>query len=185
MKSLESGGGAVYTVDFDAAGKTVLATTADGALRAHDIASGGTSVVDAGVGWGYHTWDVSRDGRFIAGPGKGGVVIWDQKTLREVRTIAGNAGGTSYVAFSPNGRALATTGGDGVVRIWDTATGQLVSTPGEGLGAGSRLRFTQDGRSLVVWGNDRQIHIYGPTKDGKVPPKKSVEQTPPIIDEDD
>jgi len=183
VKTFETGGHAVYTMDFDAAGKTVFATMSDNSFKAFSIASGATTVIDAGVAWGFHTWDVSRDGRFIAGPGKGGVIVWDQKTYREVRVLPGNAGGTSYVAFSPDGRTLATTGSDAVVRLWDVSSGKLVSTPGDGVGAG-RLRFSDDGRRLTVWGADRQIHVYGPTRDGKVPPKKPVEGAP-VQDFDD
>lgn len=166
-------------MDFDATGKTVFASTQDGTFRAYDIAGGTNTVVDQQTGWGYHTWDVSRDGKYIAGPGKGGIVVWDQKSYKELRVIQGNAGGTTFVAFSPDGKSIASTGGDGVVRLWDVATGQLISTPGDKLGGGTRLRFSEDGRRLAVWGVDRKVHIYGPSKDGKVPAKKPVEMQDP------
>ncbi len=189
VKSIDSGGGAVYSMDFSADGKTVFGSCADNSLRAFDVATGGATVIDHQTGWGYHTWDVSRDGKYVAGPGKGGIVVWDQKTYTQVRVLQGNTGGSTFVAFSPDSKTLASTGADGVVRLWSVTTGELVSTPGDKLGGGTRLRFSEDGRRLAVWGQDRKVHIYGPSKDGRAQPKIPVDgpaRDPGIVpDEED
>lgn len=57
---------------------------------------------------------------------------------------------TYAVAFSPDGKTLATGGPGGDVRLWDVATGRLKATLANRLIEARDLAFSPDGRSLAV-----------------------------------
>jgi WD40 repeat protein len=77
------------------------------------------------------------------------IKLWELATGRELRTLAGHAGEVNSLAFSPDGRQLASGSGDDTIRLWDVQTGrqiQILYVPTEGVG---QLTFSPDGRRLI------------------------------------
>ena len=52
------------------------------------------------------------------------VKLWDVGTQRELVTLKGHEGFVSAVAFSPDGRTLATGGGNRSIKFWDVGRPQ-------------------------------------------------------------
>jgi WD40 repeat protein len=71
------------------------------------------------------------------------------------------------VAFSPDGKTLASSGGDGSVRIWEAGTGKEVQTFACGNAQLTSVVYLNNGKTLAAAGITGAIHILD-TETGKV-----------------
>ncbi|KAF7979625.1 hypothetical protein HWV62_41573 [Athelia sp. TMB] len=66
------------------------------------------------------------------------------------------------VAFSPDGRRMASGSDDKSVRVWDTETGTLIVKPFEGHTDWVRsIAFSPDGQRIASGSDDRSVRVWG------------------------
>ncbi|CAI7650582.1 unnamed protein product [Penicillium pancosmium] len=131
----------------------------DYTLRLWDLATGTLQQTLGGHSVDVNTVAFSSDGQLLAsGSGNCGiwatrpeaytVRIWNMASGKLQKALEGHLTDVNSVAFSPNGRLLASGSSDQTVRLWDPATGTLQQTL-EGHSAVHSVAFSPSGQLLA------------------------------------
>ncbi|MFD5507597.1 hypothetical protein ACFWIB_07445 [Streptomyces sp. NPDC127051] len=105
---------------------------------------------------------LSPDGLLLAlGYRDGRTSVYEAAGGRDALTLRGHAGPVCTLAFSADGRLLATGSDDATVRLWDTTTGLSVGPPlSDHAGRVEDIAFSATGRLLATSSSDETVLLY-------------------------
>jgi WD40 repeat protein len=161
---LRGHGKTVRSVAFSPDGKRLVSASQDGGVVLWDpiraeklrglVAEGPTPVLAVAF---------SPDGQTLglaeASNKPGDVVLIDPETGAIRSRLPGHRLGTNALAFSPDGRMLATAGVERCIKLWNLATSQVRTTIKEGIGWVKSVSFSPDGTWLAFAGDDESVRL--------------------------
>jgi WD40 repeat protein len=115
------------------------------------------------------TFSPAEGKTIAAGFQDGNIMVFDVETGKDVCTLTGHEGAVPSVAFSPDGKFLASGSNDETVRIWDVATARKAMAPliGHSKSVNS-VAFSPDGKFVASGSDDMTVRIWDAKRGIKV-----------------
>lgn len=165
VRTLNGGARNVIAIAFSADGRQLLSASDNKTVKLWDVNNGRElrSAGDAASLDFVESIAFAGDGKSFASSADKAVELYDSSTGMKLRTFDSRAAGFYAVAFSANGRWLASGSKDKTVRLWDTTIGREMPALVGHTGYVTSISFSKDGRWLASASLDKTIRIWDTT----------------------
>ena len=152
--------GPVWGMSISHDGRLLATGGDDSKVRVFDLASM-SEVNSFETGYAIRTLAFSQSSNDVLIGGRTGQVeVWNTDSATKRLAAAGHTGTVVGVAFSPDGRMLASVSGDKTAKLWDAQTGGEQLTLQGHSGGIYGVAFSPDGSKVVTSGWDKTVRLW-------------------------
>jgi WD40 repeat protein len=152
--------GRLDLVAFSPDGNTLVSADSDGQILVWDVTSGQLRMtLPSQFASPISGFVFSQNGNTLASISTNSIRLWDV-TSGDARLILPESGQVTDLAFSPDGKSLATVSQDSRITLWDSQSGsitQVITGHQNGVNA---IAFSPDSTTLAIGGQDAQIDLW-------------------------
>lgn len=157
----------VYSLD----GKTIATGSVDKTIKLWDAETGKNIVTIMGNNDWVADLAFSPDGKLIASCCKNSlskistddhmmIKLWDTVTGKQIAVLVGHEDAVTSIAFSTNGKYLASGSRDRTIKLWDMSTRKVTNTIKAHADRVNSVAFSQDCKTLASGSADRTIKLW-------------------------
>ncbi len=90
------------------------------------------------------------------------ISLWSRTAEGELQrhVLGGHFNGTNALAFSPDGKTLASAGNDGKLKLWDWSTTRMLAEAAANQTAEMTVAFSRDGKQLASAGVGHKVRLW-------------------------
>lgn len=127
-------------------------------VSAWKVAEKPIASLNDGPGLAAPVWAQNRP--IVTGVGTLKLSLWDATSLKHLRDLEGHKAAVACIAWSRDGKLLATAANDYKVRIYDAKSGELQQTLEGNKSLITALAFSADGKTLASAGYDNSVRLW-------------------------